>query len=158
MSLYQLFSLLIIPAIITIFCYQAVIRVLWRSVKYELLQYPQDCPHAIMCRDVQGLTGVSGAGANSGVTIRCHHFILHQDREISVRSVLSNFVPSFISSQFCYCCFSLSTPSDSHAESTRHVSRHVDTVVSHARDKESMNLTTLNIPENLKFCSCKQFR
>ena len=24
--------------------------------------------------------------------------------------------------------------------------------------KESMNLTTLNIPENLKFCSCKQFR
>ena len=32
-------------------------------------------------RDVQGLTGFSGAGA----TIRCHHFILHQDREISVR-------------------------------------------------------------------------
>jgi len=129
-SLYQLFSLLIIPAVITIFCYQAVIRVLWRSVK-----------------DVQGLTGVSGVGANTGAgaTIRCHHFILHQDREISV---------------------SLSTPSDSHADSARHVghadrpSRHVDTIVSHTRDKESMNLTTLNIPaaDNLKLCSCKQFR
>ena len=32
-SLYQLFSLLLIPAVVTIFCYQAVIRVLWRSVK-----------------------------------------------------------------------------------------------------------------------------
>ena len=44
----------------------------------------------ILCRDVQGLTGVSGVGANTGAgaTIRCHHFILHQDREISVRSVL----------------------------------------------------------------------
>ena len=34
-SLYQLFSLLIIPAIFTVFCYQAVIRVLWRSVRYS---------------------------------------------------------------------------------------------------------------------------
>ena len=33
MSVYQLLSLLLIPALITIFCYQAVIRVLWRSVK-----------------------------------------------------------------------------------------------------------------------------
>ena len=33
-SLYQLFSLLVIPAIFTVFCYQAVIRVLWRSVRY----------------------------------------------------------------------------------------------------------------------------
>ena len=36
-SLYQLFSLLIIPAIFTVFCYQAVIRVLWRSVRYPKL-------------------------------------------------------------------------------------------------------------------------
>ena len=35
-SLYQLFSLLLIPAIFTVFCYQAVIRVLWRSVRYPL--------------------------------------------------------------------------------------------------------------------------
>ena len=34
-------------------------------------------------REVAGLTMSGGGG---GHTIRCHHFIIHQDREISVRS------------------------------------------------------------------------
>ena len=36
-SIYQLVSLLLLPAIITVFCYQAVIRVLWKSTKSDLL-------------------------------------------------------------------------------------------------------------------------
>ena len=35
-SIYQLVSLLLLPAIITVFCYQAVIRVLWKSTKSDL--------------------------------------------------------------------------------------------------------------------------
>ena len=34
-------------------------------------------------RDGPGLSGIAGSGGNA--TIRCHHFILHQDRDISVR-------------------------------------------------------------------------
>ena len=32
-SVYQLVSLLLLPALLTVYCYQAVIRVLWRSVR-----------------------------------------------------------------------------------------------------------------------------
>ena len=89
---------------------------------------------------------------------------------IRTERFLSGQYSSFYLIRLSFCiliyCFSLSTPSDSHADSARHVghadrpSRHVDTIVSHTRDKESMNLTTLNIPaaDNLKLCSCKQFR
>ena len=38
----------------------------------------------LLCRDVQNMTGESRCGSSG--TIRCHHFILHQDRELSVRS------------------------------------------------------------------------
>ena len=49
----------------------------------------------MISREVAGLT-MSGGG---GHTIRCHHFIIHQDREISVRSgVLTyNVLLDFIS-------------------------------------------------------------
>ena len=50
----------------------------------------------VMTREVAGLT-ISGGGG--GHTIRCHHFIIHQDREISVRSgvVTYNSLLDFIS-------------------------------------------------------------
>merc|ERR1712110_1405581 len=67
-------------------------------------------------------------------TIRCHHFILHQDRELSV---------------------SFSLPSDSHVDSGQQRQPERDT--RHGRD--SLQMTSLKNSENsTKFCSCKQFR
>ena len=47
----------------------------------------------VVFREVQGLT--------SGHTIRCHHFIVHQDREISVRSgaavvLMEDFISNYM--------------------------------------------------------------
>ena len=42
-------------------------------------------------REVAGLTMTGGGG---GHTIRCHHFIIHQDREISVRSAFITMTTS----------------------------------------------------------------
>ena len=52
----------------------------------EIHQVRSECKNVLMLmmlmsREVAGLT-ISGGG---GHTIRCHHFIIHQDREISVR-------------------------------------------------------------------------
>ena len=88
-SLYQLATLLLIPAMLTIGCYQAVIRVLWRSSRcgggrctvgrWYLYQ---------VCRNIHLQTNCTSASSNNmqGVsTSRCHRFTQHGDRNISVR-------------------------------------------------------------------------
>jgi len=56
-ALYQLFTLLVIPLLLSIGCYQAVIRVLWRSA-----------------RNIHSLTGCAGTSNGGGARIRCHTF------------------------------------------------------------------------------------
>ena len=108
---------------------------------------------SMLFRDVQNLTGAGVSRCGSSGTIRCHHFILHQDRELSVRSHEPwQLMGDNLVNIFC----SFSTPSDSHVDSGQQRQAERDT---RHGGRESLQMTSLKNSENSsKFCSCKQFR